>query len=53
MSNFICEYCGANIVDSGRVYVTGCEHYPMESEAIMETDWTSAFNVLLDSLGRN
>jgi hypothetical protein len=29
MSNFACEHCGANICDSLRGYVTGCEHYPM------------------------
>lgn len=27
MSNFACEHCGANICDSPRGYVTGCEHY--------------------------
>ena len=29
MSNFTCEHCGANIYDTPRGYVTGCEHYPM------------------------
>ena len=32
MSNFTCEHCGANICDSPRGYVTGCEHYPTEEE---------------------
>ena len=28
MSNFICEECGAVIVDTPKGYITGCEHYP-------------------------
>jgi len=33
MSNFICEKCGKEIVegDDGH-YITGCEHYPIESK---------------------
>lgn len=30
MSNFICEHCGAEIVEgAGGNYVTGCKHYPL------------------------
>lgn len=28
MSNFKCEKCGADCLDSDRGYTTGCEHYP-------------------------
>lgn len=28
MSNFICEKCGAIIVDTPEGYITGCKHYP-------------------------
>lgn len=28
MSNFSCEKCGAECIDSHRGYITGCEHYP-------------------------
>ena len=31
MSNFICEECGAKIIDSPKGYTTGCEHYPLEA----------------------
>lgn len=31
MSNFICDKCGAEIIDSPLGYVTGCEHYPVEN----------------------
>jgi hypothetical protein len=31
VSNFICEECGAKVVDSPRGYITGCEHYPVET----------------------
>lgn len=47
MSNFICEYCGANIIDSDHGYVTGCEHYPMEVEPPRKTSWSVAFNMLV------
>lgn len=30
MSNFKCEKCGAEIIDSEVGYVSGCEHYPPE-----------------------
>lgn len=30
MSHFICEHCGAHIVDSPTGYLSGCRHYPME-----------------------
>jgi lysyl-tRNA synthetase class I len=31
MSSFICEYCGANIIDSEKEYKTECKHYPFEN----------------------
>lgn len=31
MSNFICPYCGANIIDTDDGYITECEHYPIET----------------------
>lgn len=30
MSHFICEHCGAHIINSPKGYLSGCEHYPME-----------------------
>jgi hypothetical protein len=30
MSNFICDLCGASIIDSDRGYTAGCEHYPKD-----------------------
>ena len=33
MSSFICEKCGAEILDSPQGYITGCAHYPRESRA--------------------
>ena len=29
MSNFQCEKCGKNIIDSPTGYITGCKHYPI------------------------
>ncbi len=29
MSNFRCQMCGTDIVDSPNGYVTGCVHYPL------------------------
>jgi len=29
MSNFTCEKCGVDILDSPRGYITACEHYPL------------------------
>ncbi len=29
MSNFLCEHCHAEIIDSDEGYVTGCDHYPI------------------------
>ena len=34
MSDFTCEHCGANICDSPRGYVTGCEHYLTEEGCV-------------------
>ena len=31
MSNFYCEICGTAILDSGRGFTTGCQHYPLET----------------------
>lgn len=33
MSSFKCEICGTDIIDTPQGYVTGCEHYPLESPA--------------------
>lgn len=31
MSNFTCQHCGTDIIDSpGGPYITECEHYPIE-----------------------
>ena len=30
MSNFKCNECGRNIVDTDFGFITGCEHYPIE-----------------------
>jgi len=27
MSGFLCEYCGAMAMDTGRGYISGCEHH--------------------------
>ena len=32
MSNFTCEKCNKDIIDSESGYVTGCEHYPVEQK---------------------
>lgn len=32
MSNFICEHCGTECLDTQEGYVTGCEHYPVDAE---------------------
>jgi len=29
VSSFKCEHCGADILDTERGYITGCEHYPL------------------------
>lgn len=29
MSNFKCEQCGADCIDSPAGYITGCKHYPV------------------------
>lgn len=34
MSSFICEKCGAEILDTPNGYITECEHYPMELTSI-------------------
>lgn len=31
MNSFICEECGAKVVDSPKGYTKGCEHYPVET----------------------
>lgn len=28
MSSFICDKCGAEIIDTRHGYISGCEHYP-------------------------
>lgn len=35
MSSFICEQCGAQIIeDENGNYITGCEHYPLPTERV-------------------
>lgn len=34
MSSFICDKCGAQIIDSPGGYITGCEHWPLEGNAM-------------------
>ena len=35
MSNFKCEKCDKDIIDSENRYVTGCEHYPVENKSLL------------------
>jgi len=35
MSNFRCDICGKNILDSPRGYVTGCPHYPLSERTTL------------------
>jgi hypothetical protein len=30
MSSFICDQCGAEVLDSPDGYTTSCEHFPIE-----------------------
>lgn len=30
MSNFTCEHCNTDLIDSPYGYITGCEHYPAD-----------------------
>jgi hypothetical protein len=34
MSSFICEKCKKDIIDTPSGYITGCEHYPLETPLI-------------------
>ena len=34
MSNFVCEKCGKQCIDSPLGYITGCEHYPADMERL-------------------
>jgi hypothetical protein len=35
VSSFVCEHCGVEAIDTpGGPYVTGCEHYPLERQAL-------------------
>lgn len=36
MSNFNCDKCGKPIIDSPRVYITGCEHNPIEEKKLVK-----------------
>ena len=31
MSSFKCEHCNEDIIDTPKGYITGCEHYPLET----------------------
>jgi hypothetical protein len=31
MSNFKCDKCGTDIIDSEKGYITGCIHYPLKT----------------------
>ena len=39
MSHFICEHCGAHIIDSPKGYLSGCRHYPMEHNTDSPDCW--------------
>jgi len=32
MSGFNCEHCGVECIDTSHGYITGCEHYPIETK---------------------
>ena len=34
MSNFVCEKCGKQCIDSPFGYITGCEHYPTDIQRL-------------------
>jgi 4-hydroxybenzoate polyprenyltransferase len=36
MSNFICDKCGKECINSQDGYVTGCEHYPKDMQIVKE-----------------
>jgi hypothetical protein len=38
MSNFICDKCGTECVDSPIGYVTGCKHYPADVQRLMDEE---------------
>lgn len=46
MSNFICDKCGTECVDSPRGYVTGCEHYPADVREIPEAEKQQIINAI-------
>ena len=38
MSNFMCEKCGALLLDTPNGYITGCIHYPKEKKCTCPMD---------------
>lgn len=43
MSNFKCEHCGENIIDSPRGYITGCSHYPLSGPNKKKSAWATTY----------
>lgn len=53
MSNFKCEHCGTDCIDSPRGYVIGCEHYPPDAKKqVIDTSKITRFEVIDIDLGR-
>lgn len=44
--SFICEYCGSLIVDSPEKFISGCEHYPLPKEDLVNT--TKGFSTKIE-----
>lgn len=52
MSSFVCEHCGAEIIDTPRGYISGCEHYPLErTNAELQNAPDPLLRALIDSAG--
>jgi hypothetical protein len=37
MSNFICEHCGTECIDTEMGYITGCIHYPADQKKVSQS----------------
>jgi len=51
MSSFLCEHCGASILDTPIGYITGCKHYPLplaRDHSTLEQLLTEAIELLRD-----
>lgn len=55
MSSFTCEICGAQILDTEKGYITGCEHYPLMGGAVSNKNKTEILELLdgIDRLARD